>query len=408
MSTLAAVVAASALALAAGYALKAQCTGSPWDGREFARLCYNDIQELYEPRGIAARTFPYVDGEFRDPNQLVGGAIEYPVLTGVFMWFSGLFASDRDEFLHVTALLLALVWAPAAYLLARMVGARALLATAAPAVVFYAFHNWDLLAVSASFAGIWLATRGRPTAAAALLAVGGAFKLYPLLFLVPLVLERWFAGDRREAIRAGAAGAAVTAAINLPFIVINAPGWWATYAFHAQRAPNVDSTWGLAFQGVSRDAITTASSTLTALALVAVVAAGWRRARTSGEYPFLPVAGALLAAFMLFGKVQSPQYTLWILPFFALLAVPLHWWLAYVAVDVVVYVGIFRWYFDQAEQAVGLTRATQAMTVGVWMRAVLLAALVIVFLRSQRAPWTALPALQPLRSSATSSRIARS
>ena len=407
-STFAIVLAATALALAGGYAWKAQCTGSPWDGREFSRLCYNDIQELYEPRGIAAGTFPYVHGELREPGGLVDGAIEYPVLTGLFMWFSGLFASGRDGFLQVTALLLALVWLPASYVLARIVGARALLATAAPAVVFYAFHNWDLLPVAATIAGLWLVTRGRPVAAAALFAIGGAFKIYPLLFLVPLALQRWFAGDRRGAIGAGAAGLGVTVAVNLPFVIANPSGWWATYEFHAQRAPNVDSVWGLAFQGVSRDAITTASSLATALALLAVVAAGWRRARVSGEYQFVPVAAALLAAFMLFGKVQSPQYTLWILPFFAVLAVPLRWWVAYAAVDAVVYVGVFRWYFDQVEQKPGLTVATQAMTVGVWARALLLAALVVVFLRSDRARPAAFPLLQSLRSSPTYARFARS
>jgi hypothetical protein len=71
---------------------------------QYERLCYNDIQPLYAGRGIDADTFPYVNGSLQD-GRLVGEAIEYPVLTRVFMGVTGLLVGDVDRYLLVSAVL---------------------------------------------------------------------------------------------------------------------------------------------------------------------------------------------------------------------------------------------------------------------------------------------------------------
>jgi hypothetical protein len=104
------------------------------------------------------------------------------------------------------------------------------------------------------------------------------------------------------------------------------------------------------------------------------------RARSDGHFPFLQVSGAMLAAFLLWNKVHSPQYALWILPFFVLLEVSLGWWLAYAVADLMVYVGIFRWFYDFVYRGVDFTWAKRLLIVGVWSRALLLILLFAVFL----------------------------
>jgi hypothetical protein len=79
----------SLAAVVAGYYLKGQCL-QPVEGRDlYQRLCYSDLPPLYGLRGIADHVFPYVNARL-DGGELVDGGIEYPVLTGLFMWFSGL------------------------------------------------------------------------------------------------------------------------------------------------------------------------------------------------------------------------------------------------------------------------------------------------------------------------------
>ena len=377
---------ACALMLLGGFLLKAQCTAPEgWDGRQYSRLCYNDVQALYGARAIDVDQFPYVDGRLQD-QELIGGAIEYPVLTGLFMWVAGLPVDDSNAYLRVTSILLAPFALIAAYLLGQMTGPRSLMWAAAPALVLYSFHNWDLLAVAAAVAGIWLWWRQRDFSAAILFGIGGAFKLYPAFLLAPLVLYvarkcRW-----GRALGAGAAGAAALIAINLPFALVNFEGWIATYRFHSLRVGNFDSIWNLGFASLGADALNFVTGLLTLLGFAAALAVGWVRSRDGSAYPFLQVSAAVVATFLLFSKVHSPQYTLWLLPFFALTMANIGWWIAYTVVDLAVYVGVFRWFYDFSYEGEDFTFFKKLMITGVWGRALLLAVLYFVFLRARPAP----------------------
>jgi hypothetical protein len=78
-------------------------------------------------------------------------------------------------------------------------------------------------------------------------------------------------------------------------------------------------------------------------------------------------------------KVQSPQYILWILPFFALLNVNLRWWFAYSINDLVLYVVIFM------VGRISLDTARPWLYATIYARAALLAIMIVIFLWS-RAP----------------------
>jgi uncharacterized membrane protein len=372
------VLAVCAVTLLGGYLLKAQCL-QPWfEGHQYEVLCYNDLQPLFGIRGIQEGTFPYVEAEMVG-GDLANGGIEYPVLTGVFMWFAGLFTDDPNGYLKVSALLLAPFGLFTAFALGRLSGRRALLWAAAPAIVLYAFHNWDLLVAASVAGGIWAWHREKPLWAAVAFAVGGAFKLFPVFFLAPLALDRLFRRDVKGAIATSAAGVGTWVAINLPFALINFDGWFATYKFHQLRLPNFDSFWFQTWPDLTVDDVNRITTLLLAGTFLLILAVSIVLARRSGVYPFLQVCGALLAAFLLLNKVHSPQYTLWLLPFFVVIGTSVVWWLAYTAVDLLVYVGVFRWFFNGAESA------RTAMRYGVWGRAALLLLLIGVFLFSKSA-----------------------
>jgi uncharacterized membrane protein len=273
-----------------------------------------------------------------------------------------------------------------AYLLAQMTGARALMWAAAPALVLYSFHNWDLLAVAAAVAGIWFWWRQRDVPAAILFGIGGAFKLYPAFLLAPLVLYVARKCGWGRAVGAGASGLATLIAINLPFALVNFDGWIATYRFHSLRVGNFDSIWNLGFASLSADTLNLVTGVLTLLGFAAALAVGWLRSRDGSIYPFLQVSAAIVATFLLFSKVHSPQYTLWLLPFFALTMASIGWWIAYTIVDLAVYVGVFRWFYDFSYEGEDFTFFKKLMITGVWGRALLLAALYLVFLRARPAP----------------------
>lgn len=386
------VVGVCAIVLALGAFGKA-CRGFWHDPLSF--VCHSDIRALYGPRAIDRDLFPYLHGELivsREPGppvsfglRPVDGANEYPVLTGILMWLPSFVSDGPDTYLLASVMLLAPFGLATAWLLGRMSGRRALLWSASPMLLLYAFHNWDLAVAAASVTGFWCWWRGRPMAAAVCFGVGGALKLYPLLFLLPLVLERVHAGDRRGGTRAGAAGIAVVVLINLPLLVLDPSGWAVAYRFQSLRRPNYDSLWGVLAQVFELDQATiTIASTLAAIVVLAAVTwATERRARRESPYPFLPACAALLTGFLLVSKVHSPQYALWLVPLFVLVRVHLGWYALFVAGNLLMYAAIFG-------VSVWSTEARDVLVPwSVWARAVTFLLLVNAFLRAP--PTTARP-----------------
>ena len=412
----AAAVVLTGVTLTLGYANKARCTGPEFDAagrsepgyatRINADVCYSDIQYLWPSREISQHSFPYVGGSIDDAGVLHGSALEYPVLTGILIWAAALPADNDAEFLLASALLLVPFGLLTAWLLGRLAGWRALLWAAAPPLVLYAFHNWDLAVVACTVAAVYAVEGWRPDlsltrramVAAAILGLGFALKLYAGLFLLPLaLLVLTSAGpgrlDRRGAACVLGVGAGVAVAVNLPIAIAGFDGWSAAFVFQGMREADVttNSIWfwgfrpqsdpGTAFQAT----VDWLSPALVGASLALAVALGWRRRRREGAYPWLGVSAAMLCGVLLFHKVHSPQYMLWLLPFFVLLRVP--WALvgAYLVADLALGVGLFRWYYEinnGAPVELGSSLASHAVAVGVWGRAVLLALLFVAFLRA--------------------------
>lgn len=379
---LAAVLAATALLTALGFALKAQCSGD-FNAYANTRFCNNDLQLLYINRGLEqSHPFPYLQATYED-GVLTGGTVEYPVLTGVLAWLPALVANGHGQYLALSALLLAPFSFYTSYALFRMSGRRALLYAAAPALVWYSFHNWDIPVVAATAAAFHLFRHERYVWSSAALAVGGCLKLWPAFLVLPLVLHRVRAGDLSSAVKAGLAATGVLAALNVPLAVANADGWFAPYAFQRDRSADASSNsiWYWGFRQLSTEQLNSLIPVLLVTLFVATASYGYWLSRRSGSYPFLQVCGAFLCIFMVVNKAYSPQFTLWLLPFFVLLRIGTGWWAAFLAFDAVLYFSVFSWFHD-LDQGQDFGVAKVGTFIGTWGRAVLLMLLVLVFLRA--------------------------
>jgi uncharacterized membrane protein len=377
-------VAAMAVMMLAGWFVKADCIGphytvfgvsTDFGARMHRNYCYSDIQFLYPFRGISQHLFPYLHGRFSH-GSLTGSAMEYPVGTGLFAWLISWGADNDGQFLAISAACLAVFGLISAALLGMLTGRRALIFAAAPAVLFYAFLNWDLLAVAAFLGAVWCWRRDRPVAAAALLGLGAVLKLYPGLGVLPLALAQT---DRKTAAKVIAAGAGVFVLFNLPFAIANFDGWWATYAFQSARAADIttNSIWYWGVPKLSTHDLNVLTPALIGLAwAVALVVGWWRRVE---EYPWLQVTGCMVFAFLVLNKVHSPQYVLWVLPFLALIRVRWGWWVAYWIFDAALFFGLDRWYYALSTSSDD-SLYKQLVIVGVWGRAATLALLYVVFL----------------------------
>ncbi|MGH3979319.1 MAG: glycosyltransferase family 87 protein, partial [Pseudonocardiaceae bacterium] len=404
------------LTLLAGYANKARCTGPEftedgrsvpgYDTRKNRDVCYSDIQHLWITRDLGEHNLPYLSGGITEQGTLYGGTVEYPVLSGLLIWLGGLGADTDASFLLGSALLMAPFGLATAWMLGQLSGWRALLWGLGPPLVLYAFHNWDLPVVACAVGAVWVMHRprgpdrspaGRGVIAAVLLGLGFALKLYPAVFVLPLAIyvltsaERGY--DVRGALRVCGAAAGIAVLANLPFLLLGYSGWRASLTFQQLRQVDIttNSIWFWAYLPASDDtAFQSVMDWLSPLAVLGsfalAVALGWRRYRRDGSYPWVAVSAAMLCGFLLLHEVHSPQYTLWLLPFFVLLRVRWGWIAGYLVADIAMGIGIFRWYY-QLNNGLGSGivdgLAAQAVAVGVWGRAALLVALFWVFLHSR-------------------------
>ncbi|HLW17500.1 MAG TPA: glycosyltransferase 87 family protein [Actinomycetota bacterium] len=353
-------LAACGVALIIGYNAKDLCTRHQWDGYQYRTLCYNDVFALYTFRGLQYQPFPYIHGDGIFDNEVRPdgsrgevGDLEYPVLTGMLVGIVAEVTHNGVAFFHVTAVILAVLALLSVALLWPMLRdtRRIFYFAIAPSLVLYTFHNWDVFAVFLMCLGLWAFHRRSDGWAGTMLGLGAAAKVFPGLILPALVLAR-----RREngkvSWRMIGAAAGSFAVVNIPFAFIDRAGWWAPWKFQATRLPNFETSWFNLYRHLTSQldsfVLTRNYQSFTSYASAGLFVAGallllWAEGRRAHFRPYATSFGILLI-WLLTAKVYSPQYALWLLPFFALVEIP--WWgfAGFAITDAAVWITV-SWFF---------------------------------------------------------------
>jgi uncharacterized membrane protein len=190
--------------------------------------------------------------------------------------------------------------------------------------------------------------RERDGPATAVLAAATWTKFFPILFLPFLVLDRLRWNGKWAAGRIVVIFAIVSAAVNVPVLLLAPEGWAYFFAYSAARSPSWDLwtllCWcdqSLAATGwfsVSR--INLISGLLNLLVLWGLGELFMRQRRLpSGAW--LLAGCAMLAWFFFTNKVYSPQYDLWIVVLLAIVGAPPALAVAWSAADLLYFAAIF-------------------------------------------------------------------
>jgi uncharacterized membrane protein len=313
------------LSTAVGIGIRDPCFTSSWDGngnQQYTHMCYSDIPYMYQTHGFASGLTAYNSNS---------GYLEYPVITGAAIETAALLAQhvgggakNQGRWFYVFTTWMLLVFAAIAVLaLIGLAGPRpwdAALFALAPGLILSGTINWDLIAVGLAMIGMFAWARRKPALAGVFIGLGTAAKLYPALLLVALILVCWRAGKMREwgLCAAGAVGA--WAVVNVPFMFWHFNSWSYFFTFNENRSADWGSFWlfleysplHLTFSPNALDVI---YAVLLALSCVGVGLLTWL-ARYRPR--IAQVAFLIAAAFILFNKVYSPQYALWLIPLAAL------------------------------------------------------------------------------------------
>ena len=337
------ILAMTIVVLAFAWIKQEPCAGGDWSGsKQYTHFCYSDSVPLFGIHGLDTGAVPYLDS-----------AVEYPALTGAFMYGASRLAAIYTSasldngllpdipavyaYYSVTALLLSLCALAMAWGVFRLSGRRpwdAAMVALSPLLFVHAFTNWDLWAIALSTAGLVAWSRRRPVLAGVLLGLGISAKLYPLLFLGVLFLLCLRVGRLRAFWSTAGAAVATWSAINLPIALVAPENWSLFFRLNQDRISDPDSLWRIAEHVSGSTGATLFDPALApgqapsglnlavALATAGVCAAVAFVALRAPVRPRLPqLLFLLVAGFLLLNKVWSPQFSLWLLPL-AVLARP--------------------------------------------------------------------------------------
>jgi uncharacterized membrane protein len=383
------VLVATLFTLFLGFAHKSLCLHGTFDDRAYRDDCYTDIVPLYRSEGLFDRKIPYLDA----PN-------EYPVGTAMFMWLASLPVRGEGAFFLVNALGLAVLGLVTVWLLFGLSGSPALLFALAPSLALYAFLNWDLLAVALTTAGLAAFFRRRDGTAGSLLGLAIAAKVYPVLVLVPLCLDRVRTGDRRGAVRLGLAAAITWVIVDLPFALAAPERWSAFFRFSSTRAPTPGTLWYVTCALVGRvgclsiPVINVISLIAFGVGILLVARAAFRRAVLP---PAWTLAFPVLVLFLLSSKVYSPQYALWLLPFFVLVMPDFRLFALFEIADAGVFLTEFSWIGHEQS---GSSMSGWPLAIAVAFRSAVLVGMLVTYVR--RGPTAPEPVAQVLANTSPS------
>lgn len=346
--SLAVILACVSATMVFGIAAKAECADGNWgDQRQYRHFCYSDIVPLLgteQLEGSQGHRLPFIDPCTTIPGQ---NCDEYPVLTMYFMrvaaWFSG---NNYAQFYFVNAALLFVCALLIAFFLYLMAGRRALYFALAPTLLVYSTMNWDLLAVVFATGGLLYLFNRRDGTAGAMLGLGAAAKLYPAMLAVPFIGQRL--RDRRPdaAIRVGWATLGTWALVNAPFFLASPSSWFRFFSFNSLRVPDFDSLWYIGCRHIHAVCTSTRAVNLLSAGLFvgALILVWGLRSLRFPQFPLWTLGFPLIALFLITNKVYSPQYSLWLLPWFPLALPGLRRFIAFEIADLAVFFARFWWF----------------------------------------------------------------
>jgi uncharacterized membrane protein len=330
------ILALTCITLAFSWVQKSPCQTGDWQKNiQYTRFCYTDVLALYYAEGLNEGQVPYKDH-----------AVEYPVVTGYFMGALGLPVhaygvkhpdiNQGQWFYNVNALVLSgLAVATAAVILAlrRRRPWDAAIFALSPIIFFTATVNWDFLAIGLAAIGLYLWARRHPAWAGVFFGLGAAAKLWPLFILGPLLVLALRSRTVNTWLWAFLATVGTWIVVNFPVWYLYHNSWLRFFQLNSERPIDWGTLWyvgryldgkwhtgGVAqgpFQWLSNH-IPTLNILTYGLFGVACVGIAFLAFLAPRRPRLAQLAFLVVAAFLLFSKVWSQQYVLWLLPLIVL------------------------------------------------------------------------------------------
>ena len=196
--------------------------------------------------------------------------------------------------------------------------------------------HFDLLPAAVLMGALLALARRRSGLGFALLGAGAMIQGFPVV-LVPIVMAwAWGQGDRTAALRGATIFLVVVVVISAPFA---GQGYLDAYRFHLDRPVQVESTPAVVLYALGGSTVTGTATVADrfnsnglvggaanavqamfgVLAVLALALLAWLAAQRADPRHLVVCCAAGVLAFVVLGKVLSPQYVAWLAPLAAVL-----------------------------------------------------------------------------------------
>jgi hypothetical protein len=372
--------------------------------RPFFRLLSGGARRVFGGSLMRQHVFADVQSYFEQASRTLAGGIpyrdfpiEYPIGAVPVFVLPRLVATSLGTYRVAFALEMLLADAAAVYLIARRVERREGIERVPGRLGWYSLFflalgplpiaRFDLVPTALGFAAALGWFSGRETLGGVAAGVGTLVKVVPAAILAPALVSSGRATERGRGLLAFALTVAAGAGV---WLGIGGPRVRDSWDYHIGRGLEIETVAsGLlivlaklsgaevarVFNHSSEQVLAPGSSWAAALAMPLQAAAlllVMVRSRKAGREDGLRLAGAAVLAFLVTGKVLSPQYLIWLIPFIAVLEGRTGWWarriflacgLATSAVFPWGWIGLIR--FDPV--AVGLLNVRNGLLLALWL-----------------------------------------
>ena len=287
------------------------CRSTNWAAPDvYVHMCYSDISALYGAREINVDNWPYASAT---------NAVEYPVITGLVMWATGLLIDDPNgyrSYFDLNALLVTLLLFASVFVLWRIKPDFVALFPIAPAVFGSLLINWDMYAVLFALLSLLFYKENKMDLSALFMGIAIATKFYPGVILFGIALVFWKNREIKSLLRYLLITTFTWLIINLPVVLTNFDGWWRFFKLNIERDNDLGSIWyALALLDLPIGNINNLTIVVFLLALGGIGTLYFKIASPENNFENLILISFLtVAAFVTVSKVYSPQYILWLTP----------------------------------------------------------------------------------------------
>ncbi|WP_313812487.1 glycosyltransferase 87 family protein [Glutamicibacter sp.] len=303
---------------------KNPCRINGWGGNNaYIYACYSDWVPLFSARGFADNPWiPFsADAQFEYPVLMstVASAVASIVPQG---------AANRSLiYFDMNLILVAILWIITVLCTMRMAGRRpwdAAMVAIAPGIILAGSVNWDMWAVTLLALGMLSFARGRTVLAGILIGLGAAMKIYPFFVLGAILVLAIRTGKLKTFWVTGGTAALTWVVVNLPYALAYPESFKHFFTFSSERGAGFSSLWHVwnliaaktevlgVFQAqqISRLGLVLFFICCAGVLLLGLLA---KQRPRLGSLAFL-----IVASFVMFNKVYSPQFIVWLVPLFVL------------------------------------------------------------------------------------------